>query len=334
MFARYLGRLATGAVVGGGASTVIQPNESNNAIDRTSQQSSTAFEPYHYDDFQAPGIENSTAILTNEQTMLTFGVTGSEFDCAIASIQEHPDILFDILPSMNLKRRNQLSNVLDNILNNPQIISTVKSKINGNHTNENLLDTSNDKIESFTNDDDAEMTNNSKQWELLKNEHPCVICQDLLAKPTILQCSHSFCGSCLDELFTTSYTISPSSTSFIESSQQDGGIDVFENHNHIIYQCPTCKQDILQQGIYERTLDDVIYTKAQLIKNCPEKTYWIERRNAHAISKQNNMHRKSNDNNQNTNEDGDDDSWESIQNWAIPAIAFVIITLIAICRYK
>lgn len=68
-------------------------------------------------------------------------------------------------------------------------------------------------------------------WKTLVDLYGCAICLDLLAAPTILPCSHSFCGSCLDSHRTTSDNDSCA--------------------------CPICRQNF-ESIIFEKLLDDLI----------------------------------------------------------------------------
>ncbi len=38
----------------------------------------------------------------------------------------------------------------------------------------------------------------SQMWDELRIDFPCVLCQDVLAAPALLSCSHTFCGDCAE----------------------------------------------------------------------------------------------------------------------------------------
>ena len=77
----------------------------------------------------------------------------------------------------------------------------------------------------------------TESWYDLVTKFKCPICQDVLASPCGTNCSHSYCGSCLQE--------------YLYSSGN------FDNYDDNLKQCCLCKTEI-KSYIYERGYDQVI----------------------------------------------------------------------------
>jgi hypothetical protein len=97
----------------------------------------------------------------------------------------------------------------------------------------------------------------SGDWDSLLLGHKCSICQDVLAAPVIINCTHNFCGLCLE--------------SYTRCAPSDQG--------KVTHFCPECRVEIETRGIYERTLDDAIAKKVEKISYCEQSTDWKNRRN-------------------------------------------------------
>ena len=79
-------------------------------------------------------------------------------------------------------------------------------------------------------------------WESLCESHGCCLCLEVLACPTISNCSHTFCGECLDEyMIKVTEDSAPQSTSLLSSSPS------------IVHYCPLCKEEI-KSVTFERLL--------------------------------------------------------------------------------
>lgn len=83
------------------------------------------------------------------------------------------------------------------------------------------------------------------KWSALQSKYTCAICFDVLAAPTILPCSHSFCGGCLVE--------------YTESCVCPG------NAVEVIKNCPECRSEF-REITYEKVLDEVISEQVESIE--------------------------------------------------------------------
>lgn len=92
-------------------------------------------------------------------------------------------------------------------------------------------------------------------WEKIRDEHPCAICQDLLAVPVKLSCSHRYCLSCIQALI--------SSCDSTSSERR----------------CPICRTSMIGDPSYLHSLDVDIATEVSYVPNCENKNNWKERRN-------------------------------------------------------
>lgn len=95
-------------------------------------------------------------------------------------------------------------------------------------------------------------------WNRIVRDHKCSICQDVLAAPVIIDCTHNFCGSCL-----LTYTKTPPCA-----------------QGKAIHFCPECRVEIESNGIYERALDEMITKKVEGLPSGSEQILdWKKRRN-------------------------------------------------------
>jgi Zinc finger, C3HC4 type (RING finger) len=129
------------------------------------------------------------------------------------------------------------------------------------------------------------------QWDDLARDHPCRLCKELLAAPVITNCSHSFCGACLND--------------HIESISS---IDI-----DVVHSCPCCRYPILTP-IYERVLDENIAKKVGTLSRCCMSVRWQERRDKYLKDKQKKA------------KNFDRITTEAIQ-IAIPIVALLVITI-------
>ena len=385
---KVLSRVTTVAASSAGATAVLETNQSTNEV-QVPNQRTTVYTPHLHNndefifvdhnnnnnngtnsDSSLRSFVNSNMMMDNNISPLKIGVTGSEINCAFTTLNEHPDLIDDLMPPnlMSAEQTKKFRVAVTDLLNNPRVISSVKSKLlkynlqslssgmigNNDMNAHNLSYFDQDHVKGIDDDDDDDLTNSrsetsstyafnhyptrginhlspSEQWNQLASDHPCAICQDVLAKPTILSCSHSFCGICLHDLMTSCSEVS-------SSSLHD--IDELIYSMSVVKRCPTCNEEICRAGTYERTLDDAITVRASTIPSCEGKTNWMERKEAHKVpasrSKKLNTMMSSTDNGGDSDADGDDrgeeDTWASA--WVIPALTVVIIVLIAIFRSK
>ena len=108
-----------------------------------------------------------------------------------------------------------------------------------------------------------------RKWEILRRELTCCsLCLDVLAAPNLVDCSHSFCGKCLED-YLESATPQPVENSYFLSQPP----------------CPCCRAPI-QACYYQRSLDDIIVMRVERERCFKEAAYppyleWAERRRDH-----------------------------------------------------
>jgi hypothetical protein len=142
-------------------------------------------------------------------------------------------------------------------------------------------------------------------WDDLVSEHPCVICNDLLAGPVILSCSHSFCGSCL--------------VKHVDACESD---DI-----EVSLCCPICRKEIVC-SVFENILDTVITKKVENFPDCESKRDWTERRNKNTKYMKDENSKKNR-----TQEDYDEDSFlKKCIDVAYPVVAILVVIIIIILR--
>lgn len=373
MLAKILTRVTTVAASSAGATAVLETNQSTNEV-QVPTQPTTVFAPHlhnndefifvdHHNNY---GINsgsflrsnaNSNMMMDNNISPLNIGVTGSEFNCALTALKEHPDLIYDLMPSnlLSAEQTEKLCSAMHDVLNNHRVVSSVKAKLlkydphslssmignndinTPNHSSyfdldndDDLTNTRSETSSTYAFNHYATATNHlspSEQWNQLVSDHPCAICQDVLAKPTILSCSHSFCGICLHDLIT--------SCSEVSSTLHD--IDEMISNMTVVKRCPTCNEEICRAGTYERTLDDVITVRASTIPSCEGKTQWMERMDAYDVPlsrrvKLMTSSTASGGGRADDNRDGGDDAWDL--RWMLFPLTIVIIVLITIFRSK
>ncbi|KAJ1388328.1 hypothetical protein B484DRAFT_409658 [Ochromonadaceae sp. CCMP2298] len=143
-------------------------------------------------------------------------------------------------------------------------------------------------------------------WEQLKQKYPCVICQDVLAGPVVLNCSHSFCGACCSDMIAA---VAPADSCAVE---------------HVSHRCPSCKTEI-ESVTFERMLDANLLRMVEALPDCEAKIYWKLRRAAQLADKEGFPRRRAVD-------DEEEEEWD--EDWATPYIVFAIIALVAVYRHS
>jgi len=370
MLTKILTRVTTVAASSAGATAVLETNQSTNEV-QVPTQPTTVFAPYndefvfvdHHNNYSGSFLRsnaNSNMMMDNNISPLNIGVTGSEFNCALTALKEHPDLIYDLMPSnlLSSEQTEKLCSAMHDVLSNHRVVSSVKAKLlkydphslssmigNNDMNAHNHRHLDDDNVKGSDDDDDLTNTRSeisstyafnqyatatyhlspSEQWNQLVSDHPCAICQDVLAKPTILSCSHSFCGICLHDLIT--------SCSEVSSTPHD--IDEMISNMTVVKKCPTCNEEICRAGTYERTLDDAITVRASVIPSCEGKTQWMERRAAHNVPSRR-RHKlmtsstASGGGRADDDRDGGGDAWDLA--WVLGPLTMVIIILIAIFR--
>lgn len=118
-------------------------------------------------------------------------------------------------------------------------------------------------------------------------------------------CSHSFCGICLVR-----------------------DMDHFQSKDiDVVVTCPSCREEIDSEPTFERTLDDIITKKVNLVHNCEAKEDWNLRRNDHKEYRKILKDKKS----QGEEDDNSNDFYNDILEAVIPTVC-IIIMLIAVLR--
>jgi hypothetical protein len=101
-------------------------------------------------------------------------------------------------------------------------------------------------------------------WRSLCAEFFCSCCQDVLAAPVVLKCTHSFCGSCITECYNRCVQC-----------------DELPGLSCVVCQCPECRAPV--QGhdwSYERAYDEAIMKRVRDVPECQMKSDYLERRSS------------------------------------------------------
>ena len=151
------------------------------------------------------------------------------------------------------------------------------------------------------------------RWSNVVRDQKCLLCIDLLAAPVILECTHSFCGSCIHN-----YT-------------HCGG----ENETDVTHVCPICRSEILSKGIYERNLDMSIVNQVESLHlSCEQIEDWKTRRDEYLkiMRDQGATARSRSADDSDEDEDPVFDNMELFLKWAVPFVAVFIICVVAAGR--
>ena len=108
----------------------------------------------------------------------------------LENMQMSVDFLLNSAPS---EKEIDLQKIAGNIMKRSDLLDIIKSKLNY-------------RIEKECVADHPQYLNGASQvWQKLSDEYKCMICFDVLAAPTILDCSHNICGIC-SEVLLINYT--------------------------------------------------------------------------------------------------------------------------------
>lgn len=158
------------------------------------------------------------------------------------------------------------SNIVDQECYHHILHTIHQTTINNSHNNSAHNDEYNSLVNLDSEQDTVETAKKSKQkrpvietpWNKFKNDprtdRICVICQDVLACPQILNCGHSFCGICLHNY-----------------KENCVSSDVEVCHN-----CPRCREQITQVT-FQKAFDAELQYKINELPDCPEKDDWKQR---------------------------------------------------------
>jgi hypothetical protein len=164
------------------------------------------------------------------------------------------------------------------------------------------------------------------KWDKLVDNNRCAFCQDLLASPMLLKCTHSFCFHCLQE----------------NANRCQPAEDILGNKAEVAHKCPLCPQEFkLEDAIFERTMDHNIAEQALLFPE-PLKKDWEERRQVYVEhqKQQAEEERRANEERycqQLQKEEAEErqrqyNEWTSLCNKYVPYFAFIAVVIIGMYR--
>lgn len=104
-------------------------------------------------------------------------------------------------------------------------------------------------------------------WSELREEYPCSICLDVLVGPHNLKCGHSFCFECPIPLLP--FDLSDSMILGIAAYMKTDYADVVC--------CPICRDEVSDEGNYERKLDQIIVDAVEHLEDSEEKELWLNK---------------------------------------------------------
>jgi hypothetical protein len=215
---------------------------------------------------------------------------------------KNPDFFAEIL---EVVQQIPLSSIPDSLL--PKS-STISSSLTSFSRDDNDLDDI--PSEKFRSNETFFLTTPCDQellWENLITDHKCTICCDVLASPVILSCSHSFCGICLVR-----------------------DMDFYESQDtEVALSCPYCREEIDSEPTFERTLDELISKKINLVRDCEAKVDWNARRTQYT------QHLKILKDTREQGKEADDElsAYEKILAVVMPSVC-IILLLIVVCARR
>lgn len=323
-----------------------QPNPSNSAavddnkvrpvfVPAVTKESAQRFEDEDYEqvhgkfvsaDYDCASSDSSNDHhLTVEQENYLYAfkdqpATVHEVDAAMETLRPR---LEAIMPAryrdLSSQHINQLFNAVKEIVTDPDLIASTCKRIR------EKSDEREETVDKSTKTTAARATHNKVQvqycrtsnddalqaeWQKLADKYPCCICQDLLSAPHVLNCSHSYCAVCIDDLLSTCASCD----------------------TEVVHHCPMCQTNIEHMS-FERLLDEDILARINHIPDAfPSKMAWNERHNSYLDAKQSipQKHKQ-----RMGRDDGGvtlEDLWEEVQAWAVPFLVFTVIALITACR--
>lgn len=252
---------------------VLCPHEKENETSKNKEDEYDACSVSSEEDSKSTGILDGQMSLDNLGNFLlpmdffrSFSSTPPcriEADSALETIVENPDFLASLIPrgfhEMSPQQKQEVCEEARTIAMNPDFLSQVRNKIEGKKAERNAAiasknDHSVSPASSIVADGYSEY---SDGWEKLKDKYPCAICQDVLSEPEILNCSHTFCGYCVQ--------------SMVDRCSCDKDLEV-------VHTCPLCTTSI-EYRIQERMLAANIEGEVRFFP-LEFKAHWEERRRA------------------------------------------------------
>lgn len=260
-------------------------------------------------------------------------VSEIEADCALECITADRDNLRALLPpqiDINGPRMHEIFATVKSIVTDPLMMKTMMKKMeeknikNGDSSSLSSAEDSNSTISSVSQTSHApselstshmyaNMEVPALTWEQLALRYSCSICQDVLAAPTILNCSHNFCGSCLEDW-------------------KSSCIAQEENSVEVVQTCPMCKTEV-ECCIFERAFDAEICQAVDNVSDSESKSEWKSRR-ASYLEFRKKMECLKIQRNEPEEEEGEsnDEIWETLKAWAVPVITLAVLYLVVVCR--
>jgi hypothetical protein len=235
------------AGAGTGAGIISSVDATNKVVDRAVFPEVTGVR----DDYVL--VEAGNQLRAPRSSELHAVITPSEIGAAIETVREHPALLRSCLPH---KVSDATMNKVLRYLDDQNVVQSMRSKIAQLEAKSVLKE----KLCPVCPDQFSLSLDLS--WEQLKDKYPCVICQDVLAAPVVLNCTHSFCGACCSDLMES---IAPADSSAAE---------------HVSHRCPSCKTEI-ESLTFERNLDENLLLLVKAVPDCEAKVMWMERRAAY-----------------------------------------------------
>lgn len=244
------------------------------------------------------------------------GATEPEMTMALEIIKERPDVLVDFLPGDRASASRHVARLFEDC----DFMNVVDSK----------LRVENEKFKAagkIAGSFHADLDDATIKWERLISLYKCTVCQDVLAMPHAVNCSHSFCGSCLHALRTRCQPCDEASK------------------NTVIVDCPTCREEICHAS-FERTLDESILKLVDNIPDCVMKTDYLQRRAdfqkvQDAAQEKDKLHsaphpprRAATHASANAGEEEVDEDWELFKQYIVPALMFATMVVVAVLRAR
>lgn len=177
-----------GTVVGGSVASSTVLAEIHNEAAAPPRAPVRSIRPAMNFEADADGPMSEYVLVKDEKSP---GISNETEEAALDVIVASPEILLDCLPAEYVARQpTEAYRLVQNVSKNPGLIEKVKIQMQKKKAEKEQLEYTELK---FSVEDAA-----SQMWDQLRIEFPCVLCQDVLAAPTLLNCSHDLCGSCAE----------------------------------------------------------------------------------------------------------------------------------------
>jgi len=262
--------------------TVFEPSPVVPSLQEKSNETKIKSEEDEYDACSVSseaGSEKSTGILDGQlgfdnlgrltlpinffRSFSTTPPSNIEAESVFETIHENPDVLSSLVPEgfqeLTPEQKQEIFGEARSCVTNPDFLSQVREKIEGKKAERNAALANKDDhyvspASSTASDSHSEY---AEGWEKLKEKYPCAICQDVLSGPEILNCSHTFCGYCVQ--------------SMVDRCSCEDDLEV-------VHTCPLCTTPI-EYRIEERMMAANIEEEVQRFPQ-EFKAHWNERRRA------------------------------------------------------